>query len=755
MNLHEPKTANVLGFFLSGKSSNKSKKILLFFVVFTFLFSILNAQSNINIRGQISDSETGFPLPNVLIQVEGELFQTYSDQDGYFEIENIRPGNYSIIFIMIGYESNTIKDISVTEDVATQLVVNLQKKIVEGETILVEAEQMDDNIEFSGDRIVIDLRKNEKTGNNTIKKILQQVAGLEVVSTGSGDNNSKISIHGSDANQVLVLLDGARLNNPQTGDVDLSVIPIDEVEKIEVRRHGNTALYGSGAYAGVVHFKTSQRIESAFVNTETGAGSFNTYSGKIAGGIPVGEGFMRANYYQDYSGQEFPYEYEGQRLIRENAWYRNGNFYSKINYRILSHQFSLGFSQHLSKGGLPSAYFNEQTVYGAKRNEKNIKVHFDYKWLPNSEFYLEAFSSYYKLNQEFDNSRDSSPYTKYHNNFINTTSEFQIVANYQIQDQFTTKLGVQYFKESLEQQNLIHPALNIGENSRETKSVFMGAEYNLHDEKVFWNSAKIFSAVRYQKYFTQKAEIFPSVGFSLIPEDIDFLTVSGNWARSVRYPDFNSLFWKGGVQSQGNPDLLPERKTGWNAGLTLDLKKEYTPNIYVFYFSEKLTDLIYWEQIRNNHWQPRNLNDAEKEGLDIQIDQKVYAENISVHIAYSRVDSKNKTEEPTIYNKVLVFIPRHTVTSSMLLNYNKFNFTVSFRYVTERQTVKANTADPLDIYRIWDASFNYTEQIENVSLYLSLSGENLLGQQYQLLRGYPMPSEIIKAALKVEYKFNY
>jgi len=271
---------------------------------------------------------------------------------------------------------------------------------------------------------------------------------------------------------------------------------------------------------------------------------------------------------------------------------------------------------------------------------------------------------------------------------------------------------------------------------------------------LWWKSAKLFSAVRYQKYFTQPEEVFPSIGFSWTPIFEESMSFSGNWAKAVRYPDFNSLFWKGGVQSKGNPDLLPEKKTGWNAGLSLDFNKKYSPNIYVFYFSEKLTDLIFWEQIRNNHWQPRNISDAEKKGWDIQLKQNIYADNISFRASYSSVNAINKTDEPTIYNKKLVFIPEHTASVSMLSKYGKFNLLISFRYVSDRQTVKANTAKILDEYRIWDASLNYSEQIENCTIKFDLNGDNLGGQQYQLLRGYPMPSKVYNATLQIEYKFN-
>ncbi len=760
MNLYEPKTANVLGFFLSENITFLSTKFFSFFMpatlwfLFSFFISLSYAQSNVSIRGQVLDIEKGYLLANVLIQVEGDIFETYSNHDGYFEIENIQPGNYNVTFMLVGYEKNTIKNIIIREDVPAQLTVELKCKILQGETINIEVEQVENTTVIGGDKIVINVEEEKKSGNSDLQKILQQVAGLEVLSTGVGENNLKISIHGSDANQVLVLMDGSRLNNPQTGDVNLSEIPFEEVEQIEVVRHGNTAMYGSGAYAGIVHFITSKKVESVYANIESKAGSFSTYTGKIAGGTPFEWGFLRANYYQDYSNQNFSYDYKNEQFNRENAWYRNRNFYSKINFRCSTHQFSLGFTQRKSKGGLPSANFNEQFVYGAKRDELSRRVFFDYKWLFKPEFYLEVITGYNYLDQEFDNSKDPIPFTTYHNSFVNSTYEMQLIANFLIKNLFTTKFGVQYFKESLTQKNLIHLSLSAGENSRETKSVFIGFEYYLPNEKIVWKSLKLFSAIRYQEYFRQNAEVYPSLGFSLTPINIKSIRISGNWAKSVRYPDFNSLFWKGGVQSQGNPELRPEKKNGWNVGLTLNFKQEYSPNIYLFYFSEKLTDLIFWEQIRNNHWQPRNMSNAEKEGWDIQLKQNIYTDYISVRAGYSRVSAINKTHEPTIHNKELVFSPQHTVSASLHTKYEMVNLMIYFRYVSERQTVKANTAEPLDEYRIWDASLNYTKQFGKFGIKFELAGDNLTGQQYQLLRGYPMPSAVYQAAVQVEYKFN-
>jgi outer membrane cobalamin receptor len=89
------------------------------------------------------------------------------------------------------------------------------------------------------------------------------------------------SIRGSTAEQVLVLLDGVPINGVYSGNVDLSTIPIDGIERIEVLRGPFSAIYGSGAMGGVISIVTSRRGRS-LVNL--GAGSFGALAVTVSGG---------------------------------------------------------------------------------------------------------------------------------------------------------------------------------------------------------------------------------------------------------------------------------------------------------------------------------------------------------------------------------------------------------------------------------------------------------------------------------------
>ncbi len=107
----------------------------------------------------------------------------------------------------------------------------------------------------------------------SVTEALRNVPGLEVVQTGSPGKLSSVFIRGANSNQIQVLVDGVRVKSPTTGQVDLSDISADQIERIEVIRGAQSTLYGADAIGGVVNIITKKgkgAIVSGFVQQEVG-----------------------------------------------------------------------------------------------------------------------------------------------------------------------------------------------------------------------------------------------------------------------------------------------------------------------------------------------------------------------------------------------------------------------------------------------------------------------------------------------------
>ncbi|MDH3519822.1 MAG: TonB-dependent receptor plug domain-containing protein, partial [Myxococcales bacterium] len=125
---------------------------------------------------------------------------------------------------------------------------------------------------FSSDIDVADFAGESKS----VADLLDQAVGVQVRRFGGAGQQSEVSIRGSNGRQVVILLDGVRINSAQSGSVDLSTIPRDLIERIEVVRGGGSVQSGGAAIGGVVNIVTKQARAQPHTSLALARGSFET-----------------------------------------------------------------------------------------------------------------------------------------------------------------------------------------------------------------------------------------------------------------------------------------------------------------------------------------------------------------------------------------------------------------------------------------------------------------------------------------------
>ncbi len=711
----------------------------------------LPAQSNLSLAGQVYDAISGAPLPGANVQVQHTIFGAVSGEDGTFEIENLPPGAYTVIFSMIGYEPTRTSPVIITEDTPKRISAALRPAVLTGDSVIVIADRYVNGATIEGEKIILTAENIARYRGLGIAQLLHQVAGVQVESGGGGSSRAIIRIHGSRASQVLVLLDGQRLNSPQTGEVDLGEIPLEQIDRIEIIPQGNSALFGGNAFGGVVSFYTRQAKETSRAALRWQGGSSSTALGSLAGEIALSRIGLLGSYSQDYSRQNFPYTYEGSTFERENAWYRNRKAFARLSLQATRHEVNLRWSYRRGEQGLPSSFYTEMLHHNAFMESVSRSLQFRYRWLAGSPGFLEASLAYQDLKQWYNNQQDPSP-TRYHSESQNGLLEGKATAHYRPVAFLETRAGVQYLKESLEQRNLLYPALSVGKKQRPVLGGFGGLELDLPVFKTFFNTLSLRSALRYESYFDHPGEWYPLLGASAVPALLPALSLSAGWARAVRYPDFNSLFWKGDARARGNPDLQPERKSLRNFGVRFRPLQPYLPALSFYYYSEKISGLIFWHRGVNGIWEPRNEDRAEKRGWDVQIEQALVPKHLSLQASYSRLEALNKSAQPNLKDKRIVFTPRHTANVSARLGVRQWQALLVYRFVSEREVVPANTGVPLVAYRLWDASLSWRHSAGKLLAEWNFAVKNITAADYELLRGYPMPGREFQISLNLEYQ---
>ncbi|MFN0159697.1 MAG: TonB-dependent receptor [Burkholderiales bacterium] len=120
-----------------------------------------------------------------------------------------------------------------------------------------------------------DIRRSAAT---SVADVLSRAAGLNLHSFFGSDKSTRIDMRGmgdTATSNVLIMVDGVRLNELDLSGADLSTVALSQIERIEVVRGGGSVVYGDGAVAGVVNIITKRsQPESARLSVELGAGSY-------------------------------------------------------------------------------------------------------------------------------------------------------------------------------------------------------------------------------------------------------------------------------------------------------------------------------------------------------------------------------------------------------------------------------------------------------------------------------------------------
>ena len=167
-------------------------------------------------------------------------------------------------------------------------LLGFQFHITAQETVLDEVVVSSPRIELSMDQqsrsvTTITAEEIEESGAATLIDVLSDVAGIELRSRGAQDVQSDIYIRGGGFDQVLLLIDGIKVDNPQTGHHTLNaIIPIEMIARVEILKGAAGRVYGQNAYSGAINIVT-KKSPAESLNVVLGGGSFDYQKATLFG----------------------------------------------------------------------------------------------------------------------------------------------------------------------------------------------------------------------------------------------------------------------------------------------------------------------------------------------------------------------------------------------------------------------------------------------------------------------------------------
>jgi len=139
--------------------------------------------------------------------------------------------------------------------------------------------------QFGGSVTLITAADIAKSQASYLSDVLRQVPGFAINQSGGPGTQTQLRVRGSEANHVLVLLDGVRVNDPTAGDEFLfNYALLDNVERIEIIRGPQSAIWGTDAVSAVINIISKQSTQNNW-GFDVELGSFNTKRVALDGGL--------------------------------------------------------------------------------------------------------------------------------------------------------------------------------------------------------------------------------------------------------------------------------------------------------------------------------------------------------------------------------------------------------------------------------------------------------------------------------------
>jgi vitamin B12 transporter len=599
-------------------------------------------------------------------------------------------------------------------------------------------------------KIIVKITAEElaKRSGQSLATVLSSVAGMEINGNqSSAGKNLGYYIRGGRNRQTLIIIDGIPVSDASGINIeyDLRLIPVEQVESIEIMKGAASTLYGSGAAAGVININLKKAGKKAIagnaymsIGTQTTADRVSYLPQDYNQGLSINGNVEKFNYYASLNSTETTgiseaivpttAAFEADRFSRINSLVKVGFTPTKklsldffANYDRLKNDFDGTFDNFNNPDTPLNTSSSEQFRLGFSPKYKYNKGEFIVNLsLNNIERNYNMFNSY----------SDAVDVSDYKSRNVNVDG----FNKYAFSKQFFIVLGTQFQFQEMESKtpydaiapetarfNTIDPYLTAVYNSDFGLNLNVGIRDNMHSV--------------YGDHFVYNVN--PSFSFSELP-----LKVLASYSTAYITPSLYQLY-----SPYGNLDLTPEENSTVEAGFEAALlAKKLTFNIVAFHREEKNSVGFYTNPttFASNYINIEGKNNAK--GLETML-SFAFSKELKVNANYTFT----QVEAP-----LSRLIPKHK--GNISLDYQpvaRAFFNLNYQYVDQRKDAffdggtYATTSVVLDSYQLFNATAKYDLIKNRMSVFLAVN--NILNESFVESVGYSTRGRNFKIGLNLSF----
>ncbi|MCP9761330.1 TonB-dependent receptor plug domain-containing protein [Lacihabitans soyangensis] len=575
----------------------------------------------------------------------------------------------------------------------------------------------------------------------SLGQLLSQQVGVMVIGSGqTAGSTQNVSLRGVNFGHTLILVDGVPVNEASGigSTFDINLLSLQQIERIEIMKNGQSSLYGSDAIGGVVNIITNRKSqEKQSISASLAAGTQNTlqanfgifgtlnrtnynFSQSLAstGGFSTAATKNDADKFENdgfkTSNSQLSITHELTKKLSINGLYRfntyktdldEGAFVDDKDYTYLSknNQVGGGLTLELPKGKLVFNYLYNQTY----RNFKN----------DSSDVVASAFAKY--SNTDYTS---KASYAEIFTNFkLHKTTEWLIGADYRAQN-----MAYDYFSISAFGPYTDTPILADMANI-DNQSVYSSLNVNLVNGLGLELGGRLNNHSVYGNNFTYSVNPFFVVN--------DYIKFFATASSSFKNPALYQLY-----SPYGNLDLKPENAKTVDLGWQF-FGKSKSNYLRMVYFNRQYTDLIsFLSTNQPPYGQYTNLAEQKNQGLEV--DGNLNCKKFTFSGNYTFLDGKISDDLKSFAKEINAFLRRPNHNFNLTASYSistKLKGSVTAQHLSKRNDLFynsatfANEAVILDGFTQIHTNWNYKIN-ETVGLFLNI--QNITNKSFTEVYGY-------------------
>ena len=565
--------------------------------------------------------------------------------------------------------------------------------------IVISASRVETSRVETGSSItVLDAQYIKDNQARTVAELLQDVPGVSVANSGSFGQPTSVFIRGANSGETLVIIDGVEVNDlsSSSGSYDFAHLMADNIERIEVLRGSQSALWGSDAMGGVIN-----------IITKKGKAGFNPTAS-----IEIGE-----------------------------------NNYHKENVSISGATDASHYS--LAASNIKTDGISATTVEGDDDNYENQSLNLKAGHQFNNLFAMDTILRYSNVEYEYDNPYGSDYDSGYH--ATNLQRQAKLNANLNLLNkQWQNRLSIAFSDSDREdfsssdseykgqkiktdlQSNYYFDTINdftqhisvIAEH--ENNKYEYGEEYKMDASAavlaygVDWQKA-VFINAAIRGDFNSKFDDTTTYHLDLSAWVNDGTRLHASYGTGSKNPTFYQLY----SDYYGNTDLASEESRSWDAGVEYNFS-DVNAYIDLTYFDSHYTDMIDTECDAFWNCTFYNVDEATANGVELTGSLKLTKDfRMSAGYTYMETDNGDGDE--------LVRRPKHSASINANYKYTPtLSANIGARYVGDRDNSDYDDVR-LDSYTVTNIGATYQVH-KHITLTARL--ENAFDENYEEVSGY-------------------